>query len=189
MKKRLSLLALILTTFLCASSAMAQRSLHTPLKGIEVRLRSIPARGETDTLDASSSKPASFELQTTTDEDGDFMFGYVPPGSYALGCSYTSCYTAFRKTKHSGITAPAEGDTISNEEPLLKISIDACEGMVCRVAVMKITPDDWSVSQPSTRTTITKDWSNSMAWLNSGGGITLRVEGANSVISGKIEAQ
>ena len=187
MKNCLSLLALMITaSFFSASIAFAQGPLHTPLKGIEVRLQSIPAEGKTDTLDADSIQSINFKLQTTTDDDGEFMFGYVPPGTYALGCSYAACNTAFQKAKR---TQP-ESDSILSEEPVMRISINACEGVVCRVAVKKMTPNDWSSNpQPSTTATITKDWSNSMAWLNSGGGIILRVDGANSVISGNIVAQ
>ncbi|MDP4201012.1 MAG: hypothetical protein Q8922_15430 [Bacteroidota bacterium] len=192
MKHCLPLLVLLVTASLFGSPpAIAQGSLHTPLKGIEVRLQSIAAKGITDTLRASSSLISSFKLECTTDEDGNFMFGYVPPGAYALGCSYASCYTAFRNTKHPAIEqTQLEGDTASSGEPLMQISINACEGMVCRIAVKKMRPDEWlSNPQPSATTTITKDWSNGPAWLNSGGGLTLQVDGANSIVSGKIVAR
>ena len=188
MKKCLSLLVYIAS--ICGvSSAVAQGSFHTPLRGITVRLQAIPANTIPDTVYASTHPPVNFRLETTTDDDGKFMFGYVPPGIYAVGCSYAACQTAFRKTKHGDIVPDrSEADTVSSGEPLMQISIDAREGMVCRIAVKQMTPDDWSDSQPSATTTIRKDWNDRLAW-NSGTGIILRVDGASSIISGKIEAQ
>lgn len=143
-----------------------------------------------DTIDTTISKSVSFELHTATDEDGKFMFGYVPPGTYALGCSYSACNIAFHKIRSRTVTnATPEGGNNSSEDPVIRISVDACEGMVCHVAVATITPDDWSDSQPAAATTITKDWNNRASWLKRGGGITLRIDRASSVISGKIEVE
>ncbi|HEY3876402.1 MAG TPA: hypothetical protein VGM92_13080 [Candidatus Kapabacteria bacterium] len=170
-----------------APAASAQEALHTPLKGITVRLQSLTADGKTDTLNPGNSKLLDFHLRTTTDDDGKFIFGFVPSGTYALGCSYTACSIAYRKSNRP---RSQSGDQSLSEEPLMQISVDACEGMVCRIAVKKITPDDWSSNaQPSTMTRITKDWSNTIAWLTSGGGVILQIDGAHSVISGKIEVQ
>jgi hypothetical protein len=190
MKIRLPLLSLLITGFFWgASQAIAQPSQHTPLKGIVVRLQSFTDKGKVNDTSCSTSEP--FEFQATTDDDGEFMFGHVPSGSYAIGCSYSACSTALRKIKRTEISqVQSEGDTLSSEDPLIQITIDACEGTSCRIAVRNVTPDDWlSNAQSSTRTTITKDWSNTVAWLNSGGGIMLRIDGAHSVISGKIEVQ
>src|SRR5439155_4015040 len=129
----------------------------------------------TSPSDESTYTTHSIELQVTTDDDGKFMFGHVQPGVYALGCSYNACYTAFRKTKRP-VTAPdpSKKHTLSSEEPSLQISVNACEGLMCRVAVGKMLPDDWT--KPSSKITITKDWSNTSEWLKSGGGVTLRID-------------
>ncbi len=180
---------IVLAISVCAViPARGQGVAHTPLRGITVKLHALPAEGVTDTLDSSRHVP--FDLETTTDDDGEFMFGYVPPGTYALGCSYTACYTAFRNGK-GGLTAPdTEGGSATSEDPTMEISVNACQGMVCRVAVNTMTPEDWSSNaRPSGKTNITREWSNSIAWLRNGGGITLRIDGSNSVISGTIEAR
>jgi hypothetical protein len=185
MKKRLALSVLIISAcFFGASNTLAQGWAHTPLKGITVRLQSVA-------VNSNRYAAEDLEMQATTDEDGKFMFGHVPPGVYALGCSYTACYTAARTTKRRAITyGQSQERTASPEEPSLQISVNSCEGLMCRVAVGKMVPDDWSSNvKPSTKTTITKDWSNAPDWLRSGGGVTLRIDGANATISGKIEAE
>ena len=184
----LPLAAIFIASLVIARATNAQ-SEHTPLAGIEVRLESLGVSGAADSIDTSTS--AHFELHATTDAEGKFVFGYVPPGIYALGCSYRSCSIAFRKAKAPATKRiSAEGANDTSEAPIIRLSVDACEGMVCRVAVATMTPDDWpSNSALSTATTITKNWNNSARWLKSGGGVTLRIDGARSVISGKIEVE
>jgi len=156
-----------------------------PLKGIAVRLQSISIDGKIPSI------YSGIEMHDTTDEDGKFTFGYVPPGVYALGCSYKACYTAFRKIKHS-MTAPDQNNenNAASEEPVLQLSVDACEGMVCKVAIGKMIPDDWSSNTtPTANTHITKEWSNAARWLQAGGGVRLKINSANTMISGTIEAR
>jgi hypothetical protein len=181
MKKLLALSVFLLICLFGASTTIAQVVSHTPLKGITVRLQSIADK-------ANRYAAEGIDMEAMTDEDGKFMFGHVPPGMYALGCAYTACYTAASKTKHATVTY--KESTAASEEPSMQISVNACEGLMCRVAVGKMVPDDWtSNAKAPTKTTITKDWSNTSDWLKSGGGVTLRIDGSNSTISGKIEAE
>jgi len=118
-------------------------------------------------------------MNARTDESGKFMFGYVPPGIYALGCSYSECCRSFGK-----------GERGAAKEPSVQLSVNSCEGMVCRVSTGKMSSGDWATcSLSSAKTPILKDWSNTADWLQMGGGVMLKVGSAHCVISGKIEAQ
>lgn len=172
---------LVVSVSVCSSlTAAAQKLSHIPLKGVPVTLRKVAANGKTD---SSEDRFGNTFLSATTDENGKFMFGYMRPGVYALGCSYEECCTAYDQRTSLDAHAPST-------PPSVQISINACEGMYCRVSTGKMTPDDWmTCSVTPAQTAISKGWSNSQDWLKAGGGILLKIDGARSIVSGRIEAQ
>jgi hypothetical protein len=178
MKKLFALL--VVSAAVCFThAAAAQKLSHIPLKSVTVTLQKVAPNGKSD-ADSSQDRFGNNFLRATTDEDGKFMFGYMRPGVYALGCSYEECCTAFDNcVKHA-----------SSAQPSVQIWINACEGMYCRISSGKMTPADWMTCSVSpAQTAISRGWSNSQEWLKSGGGILLKVDGARSIVSGKIEAQ
>jgi hypothetical protein len=177
MKKLFALFGIV--SSLCGALNVSAQSTKIPLRSVTVTLQSV-TRSEKSTATQAMYEAHGIAMNATTDESGKFMFGYVPPGVYALGCSYEECRTAFSKYEKQ----------TTSKEPSVQISVNACEGMVCRVSTGKMSNDDWATcSISSAKTSIQKDWSNTADWLQMGGGVMLKVDGAHSVISGKIEAQ
>jgi hypothetical protein len=171
---------LVVTAFVSVALPALAQVARIPLKGVTVTLQSVK-RSEKTSASNSEYQPEGIALNATTDEEGKFMFGYVPPGIYALGCSYAECSSAY---------AAAEKPDGAPKEPSVQISVNSCEGMVCRVSSGKMSSDDWATcSIKSANTPIQKDWSNTADWLRMGGGVMLKVGSAHSVISGKIEAK
>jgi hypothetical protein len=180
--------ALVLAAGVCLFAAMttiAHISSRTPLKEIAVTLRSVTENGKTSLPDGNTYSSEGIALHATTDASGKFVFGYVPPGIYALGCSYDECCNAFAKA-----TSAITDDRSVPQKPSVQISINACEGMYCRLSSGKMTPEDWmTCSITPAKTAIRKGWNNTEEWLKAGGGMMLKINGARSTVSGKIEAQ